>query len=118
MERNQSENAVRQASGEPELPDLAVRALSDFERILAAEARVLETNLLTATHRLLDRLYIQSILIVMGAVGMIALLVSVALILHRWLPWWQVMGLIGISTLVAAEALRRSFIPSTASAAS
>jgi hypothetical protein len=116
MEPNQSENAVRQAPREPELPDLAVRAISDFERILAAEARLLETNLLTATHKLLDRLYIQSILIVMGAVGIIALLVSVALILHRWLPWWQALGLLGVSTLVAAEVLRRSLIPSPASA--
>jgi hypothetical protein len=115
VESNELENAVKQPPREPELPDLVVRALSDFERIVTAEARLLEKNLLTAAHTLLDRLYIQSVLIVMGAVGMITLIVSIGLVLHHWLPWWQVLGLLGVCTIVAAEVLRRLLIPSTVS---
>lgn len=115
MESNQFESAVKQEPREPELPDLVVRAFSDFERIVGAEARLLEKNLLTAAQALVDRLYIQAVLIVMGAVGMVAIIVSLGLVLHRWLPWWQVLGLLGLCTIVTAEVLRRSLVPSTAS---
>ena len=115
MEPNKFENAVGQAPHEPELPELAVRALSDFERVVAAEARLFETNLVTASNGFLERLYIQSILIVVAAVGMVTLFVSVALILHQWLRWWQVMGILGACLLVAAEVLRRALRPFNAS---
>jgi uncharacterized membrane protein len=115
VQSNEFENAVEQERREPELPDLVVRALSDFERIVAAEARLLEKNLVAAAQTLLDRLYLQTILIVIGAVGMVALIVSLGLVLHQWLPWWQVLGLLGLCMTVTAEVLRRSLIPSPAS---
>jgi hypothetical protein len=114
VEPNESENAARQVAREPELPDLAVRALSDFERIIAAEAHLLETNLLVLSNKFLERLYVQSIVITIAALGTVMLLVGVALILHRWQPWWRVMGILGVFLLVAAEVLRRTVSPSKA----
>lgn len=46
---------------------------------------------------------------------MVALLVSLGLVLHHWLAWWQAFGLLGLCTIVAAEVLRRSPIPPPAS---
>jgi hypothetical protein len=115
VESNES-NAIKDEPPhrEAELSELAARALSDFARILAAEARLLETDLVAAAQSLLDRLYIEAILIVLAAVGVVALVTSFALVLHHWLHWWQVMGLLGVCAIVAAVALRRLLAPNPA----
>ena len=119
MEPNES-NALEHepAHREAELPELAARALSDFARILAAEARLLETDFVSAAQSLLDRLYIEAILIVVAAVGVVALVISFALVLHHWLHWWQVTGLLGACAIVAALGLRRLLAPNPAFSAS
>ena len=103
---------------EQELPELAVRILSDFARIVAAEARLLESNLVDAAQSLLDRVYVTSTLIVLAAAGVLALLASIVLLLHHWMPWWQVLGAVGLCAIIAAEVLRRSLISAPASKAS
>ncbi len=119
LKPNQSDIAeLEPRPREQELPELAVRILSDFARIVAAEARLIESNLVDAAQSLLDRVYITSTLIVLAAAGVLALLTSVALLLHQWMPWWQVLGAVGLSAIVAAEMLRRSLIPAPASKAS
>lgn len=115
MKPNESDVAVEQGQREVELPDLAVRILSDFARIVAAEARLIESNIVGAAQTLLDRLYIASTLIVLSAAGVFALLASLSLLLHQWMRWWQVLGLVGLSAIAVAEVLRRSLIPAPAS---
>ncbi len=115
MKPNESDVAIERAPREEELPELAVRILSDFARIVAAEARLLEANIVGAAQTLLDRVYVVSTLIVLSAAGVVALLASLALLLHQWMRWWQVLGVIGVSALVVAEVLRRSLIPPPAS---
>ena len=111
MKSNESNIAIERERREEELPELAVRILSDFARIVAAEARLIESNIVSAANTLLDRVYIVSALIVLAAAGVIALLSSVALLLHHWMPWWQVMGVVGVVAIVGAEVLRRTLIP-------
>jgi hypothetical protein len=111
MKPNESDVATEQEQREDELPDLAVRILSDFARIVAAEARLLESNIVGAAQTLLDRVYIASTLIVLSAAGLATLLASLALLLHQWMRWWQVLGLVGMSAIGLAEVLRRSLIP-------
>ena len=111
MKSNESNIAIERARHEEELPELAVRILSDFARIVAAEARLIESNIVSAANTLLDRVYIVSALIVLAAAGVIALLSSVALLLHHWMPWWQVMGVVGVVAIVGAEILRRTLVP-------
>jgi hypothetical protein len=111
MKSNESNIAIERERREEELPELAVRILSDFARIVAAEARLLESNIVSAANTLLDRVYIVSALIVLAAAGVIALLSSVALLLHHWMPWWQVMGVVGVVAILGAEILRRSLVP-------
>jgi hypothetical protein len=118
VKSNQSNTAIEREPREEELPELAVRILSDFARIVAAEARLLESNIVVAAQTLLDRVYIASTLIVLAAAGVVALLASLALLLHQWMHWWQVLGLVGVCAIIAAELLRRSLIPATASEAS
>ncbi len=108
---DESDIRVINSPREDELPELAVRILSDFARIVAAEARLLESNIVGAAQSLLDRVYVTSTLIVLAAAGVLALLGSVVLLLHQWLPWWQVLGLVGVSAVVTAEVLRRALIP-------
>jgi hypothetical protein len=48
-----------------------------------------------------------------GGVG--ALLASLVLLLHQWMSWWQVLGLVGLTAIVVAEVLRRTLIPAPAS---
>ena len=115
MKPNEPDVAIEQETREAELPELAVRILSDFARIVAAEARLLESNILGAAQTLLDRVYIASTLIVLSAAGAVALLASLALLLHQWMRWWQALGLVGVSALALAEVLRRSLIPAPAS---
>lgn len=115
MKPNESDLAIEQGEREAELPELAVRILSDFTRIVAAEARLLESNIVGAAQTFLDRVYIASTLIVLAAAGVVALLASLALLLHEWMRWWQVLGLVGVSAILVAEVLRRSLIPVPAS---
>jgi hypothetical protein len=118
VKSNQADIAIEREPREEELPELAVRILSDFARIVAAEARLLESNIVVAAQTLLDRVYIASTLIVLAAAGVVALLASLALLLHQWMHWWQVLGLVGVCAVIAAELLRRSLIPAAASEAS
>ena len=111
MKSNETNVTIGRERREEELPELAVRILSDFARIVAAEARLIESNIVGAANTLLDRVYIASTLIVLAAVGVIALVSSLALLLHHWMQWWQVMGVVGIVAIVVAEILRRTLIP-------
>ena len=112
MKPNESNNALEPERHEAELPELAVRILSDFARIVAGEARLLESNIVEAANALVGRVYIAAILIVLAAGGVVALLASVVFLLHQWMPWWQVLGLVGVSSVLIAEILRRTLIPS------
>ena len=117
MKPNESNNALEPERHEAELPELAVRILSDFARIVAAEARLLESNIVEAGNALVGRVYIAAILIVLAAGGVVALLASVVFLLHHWMPWWQVLGLVGVSSVLLAEILRRALIPSPSASA-
>jgi hypothetical protein len=108
LKSNQSDIAeLEPRPREQDLPELAVRILSDFARIVAAEARLIESNLVEAAQSLLDRVYITSTLIVLAAAGVLGLLASIVLLLHQWMPWWQVLGAVGLCAIIAAEVLRR-----------
>jgi hypothetical protein len=102
---------------EADMPELAVRIMSDFARIVAAEARLLESNIVGAAQSLIDRVYVAATLIVLAAAGVLALLSSVIMLLHQWMPWWQVLGVVGLAAIVAAEVLRRTLMPATAQTA-
>ena len=115
MKANESNIAIERRPREEELPELAVRILSDFARIVAAEARLIESNIVGAANTLLDRVYIAFILIVLAAAGVVALLSSLVLLMHHWMPWWQVLGMVGLGAIVVAEVLRRSLIPAPSS---
>jgi hypothetical protein len=117
MKANDNNLTVEGQGREEELPELAVRILSDFARIVAAEARLVESNIVEAANSLVDRVYIAAILIVLAAAGVVAMLSSVVLLLHHWMPWWQVLGAVGICAIVAAAVLRRALIPAPAASA-
>jgi hypothetical protein len=117
MKPNDSNNALERERHEAELPELAVRILSDFARIVAAEARLLESNIVEAANTLVGRVYIAAILIVLAAGGVVALLGSVVFLMHQWMPWWQVLGIVGISAILLAEVMRRALIPSPSASA-
>jgi len=102
---------------EEELPELAVRILSDFTRIVAAEARLVESNIVEAANSLVDRVYISAILVVLAAAGVVAMLSSIVLLLHHWMPWWQVLGAVGLCAIVAAAVLKRALISPPAASA-
>src|ERR1700693_1171732 len=99
MKSNEPNISIERRPREEELPELAVRILSDFARIVAAEARLLEANIVGAADTLLDRVYIASILIVLAAAGLVALVTSLVLLMHHWMPWWQVLGAVGLCAL-------------------
>ena len=111
MKANESNIAIERRPREEELPELAVRILSDFARIVAAEARLLESNIVEAANTLVDRVYIAAILIVLAAGGVVSILTGVVFLMHHWMPWWQVLGLVGVCAIVIAEVLRRTLIP-------
>jgi hypothetical protein len=115
MKPNDTNIAAERDRHEAELPELAVRILSDFARIVAAEARLLEANIVEAANTLVGRVYVAAILIVLAAGGVVALLTSVVFLLHHWMPWWQVLGLVGVCAILIAEVLRRTLIPAPSS---
>lgn len=96
---------------ETDLPDLGVRILTDFGRIVAAEARLLETNLVGAAQALVDRIYLTAILVVIAAAGVVSIIGSIVMLLHQWMPWWQVFGIVGLVSLLLAAILRRVLMP-------
>ena len=117
MKASDNNITVERQPREEELPELAVRILSDFSRIVAAEARLLESNIVAAANSLVDRVYIAAILIVLAAAGVVAMLSSVVLLLHHWMPWWQVLGAVGLCAIVVAAVLRRVLIAPPAASA-
>jgi uncharacterized membrane protein len=116
VKTNESNLTIEREPHTEELPELAVRILSDFARIVAAEARLLESNIVVAANTLVGRVYVAFVLIVLAAAGVVALLASVVLLLHHWMPWWQVLGMVGVGAIVVAEVLRRRLIPRPSSA--
>jgi len=108
---NEIAEGVGRARRETDLPDLGVRILTDFGRILAAEARLLETNLVGAAQALVDRVYLTAILVVIAAAGIVSLIGSIVMLLHQWMPWWQVLGIVGLGSLILAAILRRILMP-------
>jgi hypothetical protein len=96
---------------ETDLPDLGVRILTDFGRIVAAEARLLETNLVGAAQALVDRVYLTAILVVLAAAGIVSIIGSIVMLLHQWMPWWQVLGIVGLASMLLAAILRRVLMP-------
>ena len=114
MKANDNNITVERQRRDEELPELAVRILSDFARIVAAEARLVESNIVEAANSLVDRVYIAAILIVLAAAGVVAMLSSVVLLLHHWMPWWQVLGSVGLFAIVVAAILRRALMPARA----
>ncbi len=96
---------------ENDLPDLGVRILTDFGRIVAAEARLLETNIVGAAQALVDRVYLAAILIVVPAAGVVSIIGSIIMLLHQWMPWWQVLGIVGLTSIAIATILRRVLMP-------
>lgn len=113
MKPNESDLTTEQQPRENELPELAVRVLSDFERIVAAEAGLIEANIIRAAQVLFDRLYVEALLIGLAAIGGIAVVISFALLLHEWMKWWQAMLVLGVCVIVAAELLRRALVSGT-----
>lgn len=102
--------SVDRANTETDLPELGVRILSDFGRIVAAEARLLEINIVGAARALVDRMYLASLLIVVAAAGVVSIIGSITLLLHEWMPWWQVLGIVGLASILLAEILRRALM--------
>ena len=113
MKPSESEIAegVGRGRRETDLPDLGVRILSDFGRIVAAEARLLETNIVGAAQALVDRVYLAAILIVVATAGVVSIVGSIILLLHQWMPWWQVLGIVGLGSILVAAILRRVLMP-------
>ena len=93
-----------------DLPELGVRILSDFGRIVAAEARLLEINIVGAARALVDRIYLAALLIVIAAAGVVSIIGGICLLLHEWMPWWQVLGIVGLASMLLAEILRRTLM--------
>jgi hypothetical protein len=112
---NEIAEGVARVRREPDLktdlPDLGVRILTDFGRIVAAEARLLETNLVGAAQALIDRVYLTAILVVIVAAGVVSIIGSIVMLLHQWMPWWQVLGIVGVGSLLLAAILRRILMP-------
>ena len=112
---NEIAEGVARVRREPDLktdlPDLGVRILTDFGRIVAAEARLLETNLVGAAQALIDRIYLTAILVVVVAAGVVSIIGSIVMLLHQWMPWWQVLGVVGVGSLLLAAILRRILMP-------
>lgn len=113
MKRAETEIAegVSRVGRETDLPDLGVRILSDFGRIVAAEARLLEVNIVGAAQALVDRIYLAAVLIVVAAAGVVSIIASIIFLLHQWMPWWQVLGIVGLASILLAEILRRVLMP-------
>ncbi len=113
MKRAENEIAedVGRAGKETDLPDLGVRILSDFGRIVAAEARLLEVNIIGAAQALVDRIYLAAVLIVVATAGVVSIVASIIFLLHQWMPWWQVLGIVGIASILLAEIIRRVLMP-------
>ena len=108
---NEIAAGVGRVRRETDLPDLGVRIITDFGRIVAAEARLLETNLLGAAQALVDRVYLTAILVVVAAAGIVSIIGSIMMLLHQWMPWWQVLGIVGITSILLAAILRRILMP-------
>jgi hypothetical protein len=108
---NEIAEGVSRVRRETDLPDLGIRIITDFGRIVAAEARLLETNLVGAAQALVDRVYLTAMLVVVAAAGIVSIIGSIMMLLHQWMPWWQVLGIVGITSILLAAILRRILMP-------
>jgi hypothetical protein len=97
---------------EADLPELVIRILGDFARIIGAEARLVETTVIGVGQAFLNRLYLAMIMMALGVAGVIAAVGSIVALLHYWLPWWQVFGVVGAGSLILAAILKHAFMPS------
>jgi hypothetical protein len=97
---------------EADLPELVIRILGDFSRIIGAEARLVETTVIGVAQAFLNRLYLAMLMMALGLAGVIAAVGSIVALLHYWLPWWQVFGVVGVGSLILAAILKHTLMPS------
>jgi hypothetical protein len=107
-----TENGGGHVSHEADLPELGVRILGDFARIVSAEARLIESTVVGVAQAFVERLYLVSIITVLAVVGVVTVIGGVMALLHTWLPWWQVFGVGGIGSLILAAVLKHTLMPS------
>jgi hypothetical protein len=67
--------------------------------------------LLGGVQALVDRVYLTAILVVLAASGIVSIIGSIMMLLHHWMPWWQVFGIVGLASILLAALLRRVLMP-------
>jgi len=86
----------------------------DALRILRSEAHILQTGVLTALNRQISKILMHLTIVGMLICGALFILCAAVLLLHQWLPWWQVFAIAGLFMLVVAFVVNIAIRPRSA----
>ena len=103
--QGQNSAPARQVESAVEWPTLLARMLEDVSRVIQLELQLLEARIAPSLMATVDRAIAGLILLYAGAIGGICLLGAFVLLLHRWMQWWQCLGIGGVVAISCGFAI-------------
>lgn len=85
-----------------EWPALLATLLQDFTRVLQGEVKLLSASVESALKTAVVRGVSQIVLVVVALYGVLCLIGATVLFLHKWIDWWQALGLTGVALFLIA----------------
>jgi len=93
------------ASALSDWPTLIERAVDDVSRIVRSEANMFQTSMGAALEMHISKTAAYLINAVVILIGALCMLCAVIFLIHRWLPWWQAFGIMGLVTLLVGASI-------------
>jgi putative superfamily III holin-X len=94
-------------------PTLVERAVDDVSRILRSEVHMLQTSMGATLDAQISNSVAHLTIIAVMISGAMCTLFATILLAHKWLPWWQAFGVVGLFTLVVGIAINGARRPPT-----
>ncbi|HTW88156.1 MAG TPA: hypothetical protein VMD75_09125 [Candidatus Binataceae bacterium] len=76
------------------------RAANDVVRILVSEADTFRISIGASLEAQISKAVTQLAIIAVMISGALCILCASIFLLHKWLPWWQAFGILGLALLI------------------
>ncbi len=90
----------------PDWGTLAARAVDDVSRVIQGELRLLEIRIRGTIEGQVENIFLSLAAVGVAIVGALCLVAALVGFLHQWMPYWQALGVVGISFVIIGIVMR------------
>jgi predicted phage tail protein len=90
----------------PDWGTLAARAVDDVSRVIQGELRLLEIRIRGTIEGQVENIFLTLAAVAVVIVGALFLAGALVGFLHQWMPYWQALGVVGISLIIIGIVMR------------